>query len=109
MSSETKLVVVTPPSEPSLELITGESDKKKKSTATKTGKLKMVRDSFTMPADDYSKLDILKSQCLENGIDIKKSELLRAGLIALSKMPPHALINAVKEVEKIKTGRPKGN
>lgn len=61
-----------------------------------------------MPADDYSKLDILKAKCLENGIEIKKSELLRAGLIALSKLATADLINAVKEVEKIKTGRPRG-
>ena len=74
----------------------------------KSSKQKMVRDSFTMPEDDYSKLDALKSRCLENGIEIKKSELLRAGLIALSKLATPALVSAVREVEKIKTGRPKG-
>ncbi len=61
-----------------------------------------------MPEDDYSKLDTLKAKCLENGIEIKKSELLRAGLIALSKLATADLVSAVQEVEKIKTGRPKG-
>jgi hypothetical protein len=71
-------------------------------------KQKMVRDSFTMPEEDYSRLDALKARCLESGMEIKKSELLRAGLIALSKLAPASLLKAVSEVEKIKTGRPKG-
>jgi hypothetical protein len=78
------------------------------SKSEKSSKQKMVRDSFTMPEDDYSKLDTLKAKCLENGIEIKKSELLRAGLIALSKLATADLVSAVQEVEKIKTGRPKG-
>jgi len=43
-----------------------------------------------------------------NGIEVKKSELLRAGLIALSKCSDASLIQAVSKVEKLKTGRPKG-
>lgn len=74
----------------------------------KPAKQKMVRDSFTMPEEDYSKLDTLKALCLENGIEIKKSELLRAGLIALSGLAVADLLKAVSAVEKIKTGRPKG-
>ncbi|MFM9913020.1 MAG: hypothetical protein ACKVN9_05775 [Methylophilaceae bacterium] len=74
----------------------------------KTAKQKMVRDSFTMPEDDYSILNALKAKCLVNGMEVKKSELLRAGLIALSKFADTALIQAVSEVEKLKTGRPKG-
>jgi hypothetical protein len=75
---------------------------------TKPAKPKMVRDSFTMPEEDYFKLDALKALCLENGIEIKKSELLRAGLIALSALAVADLLKAVSLVEKIKTGRPKG-
>lgn len=61
-----------------------------------------------MPQDDYSKLDALKAKCLENGVEIKKSELLRAGLITLFKLPVAELLSTVSEVERIKTGRPKG-
>jgi len=74
----------------------------------KSAKQKMVRDSFTMPEDDYSILEELKAKCMVNGIEVKKSELLRAGLIALSKCSDASLIKAVSEVEKLKTGRPKG-
>jgi hypothetical protein len=81
--------------------------KKPEVKVMKPHKQKMVRDSFTMPADDYAKLSILKTKCLENGIEVKKSELIRAGLIALSNMPDKTLLSAVTGVERIKTGRPK--
>ncbi len=82
-------------------------EKNSAAKAAKPHKQKMVRDSFTMPADDYAKLNLLKIKCLENGIEVKKSELIRAGLIALSAMPDKALLSAVSDVERIKTGRPK--
>jgi hypothetical protein len=82
--------------------------KKPLAKVAKPQKQKMVRDSFTMPASDYAKLTMLKAKCLENGMEVKKSELIRAGLIALSGLPVKVLLSAVKEVERIKTGRPKG-
>lgn len=66
----------------------------------------MVRDSFTMPESDYVKLAELKQKCLEAGVHVKKSELMRAGLLRLSKLNKTALLNAVAQVEIIKTGRP---
>lgn len=72
----------------------------------KPKKIKMVRDSFTMPENDYAKLAELKKKCLEAGVHVKKSELLRAGLICLSKLGNTALIKEVEQVEVIKTGRP---
>ena len=79
---------------------------KKASKKEKSKKIKMVRDSFTMPEDDYAKIAELKKKCLKAGVHIKKSELLRAGLSYLSKLSKPALLRTVKQVEKIKTGRP---
>lgn len=74
--------------------------------AGKPKKVKMVRDSFTMPETDYSQLAELKKKCLQSGVHVKKSELLRVGLLSLSRMSDSALLKAVAEVEKLKTGRP---
>ncbi|GAO35270.1 hypothetical protein SCT_0654 [Sulfuricella sp. T08] len=74
--------------------------------ADKPKKIKMVRDSFTMPENDYAQLAELKKKCLQAGVHVKKSELLRAGLLSLSRLPNAALIKAVEQVEKLKTGRP---
>jgi len=72
----------------------------------KPKKLKMVRDSFTMPESEYATLADLKKKCLRQGVHVKKSELLRAGLNGLALLPEPALLAAVAQVEKLKTGRP---
>ncbi len=72
----------------------------------KPKKLKMVRDSFTMPESEYATLADLKKKCLRLGVHVKKSELLRAGLNGLALLPEPALLAAVAQVEKLKTGRP---
>lgn len=74
--------------------------------ANKKLKLKVVRDSFTMPASEYQKIAEIKNLCLKSGLQIKKSEVLRAGLITLCAMDEEPLKSALSSLEKIKTGRP---
>ncbi|MBI3901669.1 MAG: hypothetical protein HY306_01780 [Nitrosomonadales bacterium] len=85
----------------------------KKNRKDKNGKMetkvKVVRDSFTMPQTDYAKLAELKQALLKVGIHVKKSELLRAGLHALSKLGALQLKRAIAQIEQVKTGRPKKN
>ena len=69
-------------------------------------KEKVVRDSFTMPKSDYEKLAALKQKCLDSGVAVKKSELLRAGLLLLEGVPIARLLDAISVVETVKTGRP---
>lgn len=73
---------------------------------TAAGKRKVIRDSFTLPLGDYQRIAELKKKCLDLGIDVKKSELVRAGLTILDQLPPGDLERAVAAVERIKTGRP---
>lgn len=72
----------------------------------KPKKAKVIRDSFTMPEEDYRKLAELKDRCLAGGQKVKKSELLRAGLALLGSLPAKRLLAAVASVESVKTGRP---
>jgi hypothetical protein len=74
--------------------------------AKRSKKEKVVRDSFTMPKSDYEKLAKLKQKCLEAGVAVKKSELLRAGLAMLDEVPAKRLLKAVSAIETVKTGRP---
>jgi hypothetical protein len=74
--------------------------------AQDAGKTKVVRDSFTMPDWDYEKLAELKRRCLNGGVHVKKSELLRAGLKMLESLPERQLLAVVAQVETVKTGRP---
>jgi hypothetical protein len=75
----------------------------------KEKKLKVVRDSFTMPQEDYALISELKQRTLKAGLQVKKSELLRAGLQLLAKQTAVQLKKTVVNLEKIKTGRPKND
>ncbi len=79
---------------------------KKPNKKKKQKKVKLVRDSFTMPENDYANIAALKAKCLIAGVHVKKSELLRAGLAYLTKLSNSVLLKTIKQVEKIKTGRP---
>ncbi len=72
----------------------------------KDKKPKLVRDSFTIPKAEYAGIDTLKSRAMALGVGVKKSELLRAGLMALSAMGDAALRKALAAVPTLKTGRP---
>ena len=53
---------------------------------------KMIHDSFNMPENDYKLIAALKQKCVAANISVKKSELLVAGLKALSGMSQANLI-----------------
>lgn len=72
----------------------------------KPKKPKLVRDSFTIPKDEYAVLDALKQRAAKLGRPAKKSEVLRAGVQALAAMPDSAFLAAVGGVPALKTGRP---
>lgn len=76
------------------------------SKARRSKKEKVVRDSFTMPKSDYDKIAALKQKCLTEGVSVKKSEILRAGLLLLEAASEKRLLAAVAAVEQVKTGRP---
>jgi hypothetical protein len=72
----------------------------------KEQKKKVVRDSFTMPQSEYSKIAEIKAICLKAKMHVKKSEVLRAGLRLLAEQNATQLKHALGSLEKIKTGRP---
>jgi len=78
--------------------------------STKTAKPKkpkLVRDSFTMPEQEYALLGQVKKACHAAGIDIKKSELLRIGVVQLAAMDLKKLKAAQAALTPLKAGRPK--
>ncbi|OIR17006.1 hypothetical protein GALL_28270 [mine drainage metagenome] len=87
--------------------IAAKPEKKQKKEKKADGKVKVVRDSFTMPQSDYELIAALKQKALKVGLHVKKSELLRASLQTLNKASAAQLKRAISGLEKIKTGRPK--
>lgn len=94
--------VKKPAAKAALESVPAKAEKK----AKKEHKPKVVRDSFTMPHEEYQKIAEIKAACLKAKLHVKKSEVLRAGLKALSEFDTARLTLVMKSLEKIKTGRP---
>jgi hypothetical protein len=69
-------------------------------------KIKTVSGSFTMPEHEYAQLAEFKKRCLKAGVHVKKGELLRAGILNLSRLSDVELINAVAQVEQLKAVKP---
>jgi hypothetical protein len=67
---------------------------------------KLVRDSFTIPKDEYEALGQLKLRANGLATPAKKSELLRAGIKALVALSDAGFLAALKRVPALKTGRP---
>jgi hypothetical protein len=59
-----------------------------------------------MPELEYAQITALKKRCLEAGISVKKSEILRAAVASLAKLSETSLLAAVRRLDVIKTGRP---
>ena len=70
-------------------------------------RVRLVRDSFTMPEPDFALIGALKSRAMGAQREAKKSELLRAGLHALMALDSKALVAALGRLEPLKLGRPK--
>lgn len=68
---------------------------------------KVVRDSFSMPEDDYSLIAVMRSRALKNELAVTKAEVIRAGLQVLNALSDSELSKALRALEKVKTGRPK--
>jgi hypothetical protein len=74
--------------------------------ADKAKKPKLVRDSFTIPKNEFTVLEDLKLRAAKLGRPMKKSEVLRAGVMALAAMGDAAFLASVSGVPAVKTGRP---
>lgn len=69
-------------------------------------KPKLVRDSFSIPKAEYAAIETLKTRAMGLGSSVKKSELLRAGLMLLQKLSDSGFKKTLSAVPTLKTGRP---
>ncbi len=78
----------------------------KPAKVTKAKKVKLVRDSYAMPDNEYVQIAALKKRLATLGNEVKKSELLRGGIAALAALNDAELKAVMGRIERIKTGRP---
>ena len=67
---------------------------------------KVIRDNFSMPEEDYALIDEIRKRLIrEHAVVRNKSEVLRAGLLALAKMSSQEMLEASDRVKQLKPGR----
>jgi hypothetical protein len=75
--------------------------------AAKSGKKpKLVRHAFSMPEVEFAQIVALKKRIASLGGNVKRSELLRAGIALLAVLDNVELTAVMARVDRIKTGRP---
>ena len=72
-----------------------------------TEESKVVRATFSMPQACVEQIEALQAAIGKKGRVMNKSEIVRAGLVALQNMPREELISSLAKVAHIKAGRPK--
>ena len=95
-----------PATQPNTKVTTRQTVAPEKVKAVKEKKVKVVRDSFTIPKTEFEQLSAMKKRATALGVDIKKSEVIRAGLQLLSGLADAAFTKALTNVPTIKPGRP---
>ena len=61
----------------------------------------LIRDKYSMPEDEYTVLLALKQQLAEQGVMVKKSDLLRAGLLLIASLDESELRSVLEKVPPI--------
>ena len=79
---------------------------KAKKKPAKQKKVKLVRDCFAMPEQEYGRIAEVKKRLSALGYDAKKSEVLRAGIAVLAALNDAELKAVMARIDRIKTGRP---
>jgi len=72
----------------------------------KPAKVKVIRDSFTMPEADFAIIDRIKLRAIEWKQPVKKSEVLRAALHALGALSDAQIKKLLSGLTPVKKGRP---
>lgn len=97
---------VPPPDLPKAKKTAKAAKPEKEPKPAKPKKIKLVRDSYAMPENEYEAINALKKRLAVLGNEFKKSELLRGGIATLAVLNDAELLAAMGKVHKIKTGRP---
>jgi hypothetical protein len=69
-------------------------------------KIKIVRDSFTMTEADHDLIKACKKNAVGKGRETRKSEVVRAAIIAFAAWSTDQQIAAYQKLQAVKTGRP---
>jgi hypothetical protein len=76
---------------------------------TKPNKVKLVRDSFTLPEADHELIKKCKKSAITSGRETKKSEVVRAAIQSFSQLSLGDQLKIYNALQPIAVGRPKSD
>jgi hypothetical protein len=76
---------------------------------TKPNKVKLVRDSFTLPEADHELIKKCKKSAITSGRETKKSEVVRAAIQSFSQLSLDDQLKIYNALQPIAVGRPKSD
>lgn len=65
----------------------------------------VVRDTFSMPPEDYRLIEDLRTRAARGGRNTQKSEVIRTGLQQLTTLSDADLVLALNRLQKVPVGR----
>lgn len=68
---------------------------------------RVVRETFTIPEAEHTQVEAIRGRMLGKAVAVTKSEVVRAGLLAISELDDKSLVALFNRLERVKTGRPK--
>ena len=68
---------------------------------------KVIRATFSLPASFIDEMETLRLKFASEGYILNRSEVVRVGLVALESLSAKNASRAIKEIERLKAGRPK--
>ncbi len=69
------------------------------------GETSVIRDTFSMPPGDHGLIETLRTRAAREGRNTSKSEVVRAGLLALVDLSAAQLVEVLDRLERVKPGR----
>lgn len=77
-----------------------------KLNAIRSNSERVVRATFSLPSSTIIEIDQLRKKLAKEGYVLNKSEVVRAGLVALENLPSRSAMKAISAIERLRAGRP---
>ena len=66
----------------------------------------IIRETFSLPPDESARIDAMRMRAAKAGVMLNRSEIIRAGIAALTQLDEAPFLTIANNVPKLKTGRP---
>lgn len=66
----------------------------------------IIRETFSLPPDESARIDAMRMRAAKADVMLNRSEIIRAGIAALTQLDEAPFLTSANNVPQLKTGRP---